>query len=106
MSNHYTPGGSRGPYDRNPVKINPGNAPNYQEALDRISTFVREFWLANGYSPAVEEIARECGYHRASVFYWVHRMREKGDFLFVDKVARSFRLPGQTVIFPGCDKVG
>jgi transposase-like protein len=98
--NKPPPGAPRGIYREGLKKVPATSGPNYHEALARIRTFVRDYWISNGYSPAVDEIARECGYHRASVYYWVHRMREKGDLLFDDKVARSFRLPGQTVNFP------
>jgi hypothetical protein len=100
MTEHTKPASTRGVYRDGLKKITAESGPNYQDALERIRTFMRDYWLTNGYSPAVDEIARECGYHRASVYYWVHRMREKGDLLFEDKVARSFRLPGQTVNFP------
>ncbi len=100
MTEKSKSGLSRGVYRGGLKKVIAESGPNYQDALDRILCFVRDYWITNGYSPAVEEIARECGYHRASVYYWVHRMREKGDLLFDDKVARSFRLPGQTVNFP------
>ncbi len=94
------PGQTKALYRGGLKKTPTDDGPNYREALDLIRGFVRDYWLTNGYSPALEEIARECGYHRASVSYWVHRMREKGDLLFEDKIARSFRLPGQTVNFP------
>lgn len=99
MTNQAKPG-ARGVYRDGLKKINAESGPGYQEAFERISNFIRDFWIANGYSPTVNEIAEQCGYHRASVSYWTHRMREKSDLLFDDKVARSFRLPGQTVNFP------
>jgi hypothetical protein len=100
MTRGPIPGQARGIYRNNLKKTPAEDGPNYQEALDLIRGFVRDYWVSNGFSPAVEEIARECGYHPSSIYYWVHRMREKGDLLFEDKVARSFRLPGQTVNFP------
>ena len=100
MTEQSKTGSARGVYRGGLKKVTAESGPNYQDALERIRDFVQDYWVVNGYSPAVEEIARECGYHRASVYYWVHRMREKGDLLFDDKVARSFRLPGQTVNFP------
>jgi hypothetical protein len=78
---------------------------NYRQTADTIALFVRNYWRENGYSPSMDDIAMQCGYHRTSAHYWVHRMREKGDLLFEDKVARSIRLPGQTVNFPGENKV-
>lgn len=101
MTKPIGPGGPKAIY-RDGLKKAPSTEsdPNYREALERIRDYLRDYWLTNGYSPAVEEIARDLGYHRASIFYWVHRMREKGDLLFDDKVARSFRLPGQKVKFP------
>jgi hypothetical protein len=86
-------------------KINLANDLNYRQIADNIKNFVRGYWLENGYSPSMDEIASECGYHRTSAYYWVHRMREKGDLLFEDKVPRSIRLPGQVVTFPDENRV-
>lgn len=86
-------------------RLNAENDPNYRIVADRILKFVRDYWLENGYSPSMDEIATGCGYPRASAYYWVHRMREKDDLLFEDKVARSIRLPGQTVSFGDENKV-
>ena len=86
-------------------KITGDTDQNYRVVADSIANFVRDYWLENGYSPSMDDIANECGYHRTSAYYWVHRMREKGDLLFEDKVARSIRLPGQTVNFPDRNKV-
>ena len=87
-------------------KLNVDNDQVYREAAAAIAAFVRRYWLEKGYSPSIDEIGNECGYHRTTAYYWVHRMREKGDLLFEDKVARSIRLPGQTVNFSGQHNTG
>lgn len=86
-------------------KLNLENDPNYREIADDITNFVRDYWMENGFSPSMDDIATQCGFHRTSAYYWVHRMREKGDLLFEDKISRSIRLPGQTVGFPKENKV-
>jgi hypothetical protein len=103
MGKITTAKGAGRPVYRDSLNIDPDQ--NYRQTADTIALFVRNYWRENGYSPSMDDIASQCGYHRASAYYWVHRMREKGDLLFEDKVARSIRLPGQTVNFPGENEV-
>ncbi len=105
MSKITSRGSGRAFYRDGLKKVSPDVDPNYRQIAEGILKFVRNYWLENGYSPSMDDIANECGYHRTSAYYWVHRMREKGDLLFEDKVARSIRLPGQTVNFPDRNKV-
>lgn len=88
----------RGAYSLAPGRTRPVTD-GYQLALELILPFIKSYWLEHGYSPAVEDICKSCQLSRSSINYWSIRFRQNGDLLYEDGTARSFRLPGQRVVF-------
>jgi hypothetical protein len=77
---------------------------HYEDIAPRVKVFVKNFWLANNYSPSSDEVCRALGFTTKSVVYrWLHIMRERGELIFEDNLGRNFRLPNQYVVFKDKD---
>jgi hypothetical protein len=71
----------------------------YLEAASKISEFIRTYYETQGYSPSINEMEIELSFSRSGLYYRLLQMRELGDLLFDEGVARNFRLPGQRTTF-------
>lgn len=83
----------------NPAAEHQRRSPGYQDAAERISKFIRTYYETQGYSPSINEMEVELSLSRSGLYYRLVQMRELGDLLFEEGVARSFRLPGQRATF-------
>jgi repressor LexA len=78
----------------------PLNDAGYAKWRDGITAFVRSYWQEQGYSPSIRDIQEGLQASSTSVVeYRLRQMRDKGDIQFDFYVSRSFRLPGQKVVF-------
>jgi hypothetical protein len=83
----------------NPEAERQRRSPGYQDAAERISEFIRSYYQIQGYSPSINEMEIELSFSRSGLYYRLVQMRDLGDLLFEEGVARSFRLPGQRTTF-------
>ncbi len=73
--------------------------PRYLEVARTVQEYLRAYWQGQGYSPSIQEIRSELDMGQTTLYYWLQQMRDRGDLLFEDGIARSFRLPNQQVVF-------
>ena len=83
----------------NPDAERQRRSPGYRDAAEKISEFIRTFYETQGYSPSINEMEVELSFSRSALYYRLLQMRDLGDLLFEEGVARSFRLPGQRTTF-------
>ena len=56
-----------------------------QDTINRIVTYVEDFFKSNGYSPNITQIGKALGIARCTVYRYIDHMRETGILNYVDK---------------------
>lgn len=73
----------------------------FNQKTTEIRNFIKKYMLEKGYSPSYAEIGRNCGFKsKSTIWYWLELMKSKELLDFDSGIPRSFRLPGQKIIFP------